>query len=168
MGFGATDHAVSRRPAAFAFAKIRKKRRYGGRSLSICPFAGSAVPSKDRNACLSLPISRRPTRTQSRGRTGMEVNPLVFETSASTDSAIWATPYIIACFRGANIERFLLNAQIFCYFFCFLGGRLCPTLLFPGLLLLYAASERGSVCVLPTFWMGLFLQCCCCINGKPF
>ena len=30
-------------------------------------------------------------RTQTRGRTGMEVNPLVFETSASTDSAIWAT-----------------------------------------------------------------------------
>ena len=30
-------------------------------------------------------------RTQTRGRTGMEVNPLVFETSASTDSAIWAS-----------------------------------------------------------------------------
>ena len=29
--------------------------------------------------------------TQTRGRTGMEVNPLVFETSASTDSAIWAS-----------------------------------------------------------------------------
>ena len=28
--------------------------------------------------------------TQSRGRTGTDVTPLVFETSASTDSAIWA------------------------------------------------------------------------------
>ena len=29
--------------------------------------------------------------TQSRDRTGMEVNPLVFETSAYTNSAIWAS-----------------------------------------------------------------------------
>ena len=36
----------------------------------------------------SLKLS--PFCTQTRGRTGMEVNPLVFETSASTDSAIWA------------------------------------------------------------------------------
>ncbi len=30
------------------------------------------------------------SRTQSRGRTGTGVTPLVFETNASTDSAIWA------------------------------------------------------------------------------
>ena len=34
-------------------------------------------------------------RTQTRGRTGMDVTPLVFETSASTDSAIWATVFPI-------------------------------------------------------------------------
>ena len=32
--------------------------------------------------------------TQTRGRTGMDVTPLVFETSASTDSAIWATVFL--------------------------------------------------------------------------
>ena len=31
--------------------------------------------------------------TQSRGRTGTGVNLLVFETSASTDSAIWASDF---------------------------------------------------------------------------
>ncbi len=35
--------------------------------------------------------------TQTRGRTGMEVNPLVFETSASTDSAIWASAFQMRC-----------------------------------------------------------------------
>ena len=34
--------------------------------------------------------------TQSRGRTGTGVNLLVFETSASTDSAIWALPALQA------------------------------------------------------------------------
>ena len=40
--------------------------------------------------------------TQTRGRTGMEVNPLVFETSASTDSAIWAS-LSIALKCGAKV-----------------------------------------------------------------
>ncbi len=41
--------------------------------------------------------------TQTRGRTGMEVNPLVFETSASTDSAIWASLFL-KC--GAKIQLY--------------------------------------------------------------
>ena len=43
-------------------------------------------------------------RTQTRGRTGMEVNPLVFETSASTDSAIWA--YLISQLRCKDTTLF--------------------------------------------------------------
>ena len=42
----------------------------------------------------------------------MEVNPLVFETSASTDSAIWA-------FGGAKIQRFFDLSSIFALFFSF-------------------------------------------------
>ena len=41
---------------------------------------------------------------QPRGRTGMEVNPLVFETSASTDSAIWA--YLISQMRCKDTAFF--------------------------------------------------------------
>ena len=37
--------------------------------------------------------------TQSRGRTGTGVNLLVFETSASTDSAIWA------CLSCKQVQR---------------------------------------------------------------
>ena len=42
--------------------------------------------------------------TQTRGRTGMEVNPLVFETSASTDSAIWAFRSFEVCFSIADAK----------------------------------------------------------------
>ncbi len=42
--------------------------------------------------------------TQTRGRTGMEVNPLVFETSASTDSAIWAIEQLFVPNCGAKVE----------------------------------------------------------------
>jgi hypothetical protein len=36
-------------------------------------------------------FDRNPVSTQSRGRTGTALRPQVFETSASTDSAIWAS-----------------------------------------------------------------------------
>ena len=47
--------------------------------------------------------------TQSRGRTGTGVNLLVFETSASTDSAIWA------CDASRRFSRTLFgNSEIDC------------------------------------------------------
>ena len=58
--------------------------------------------------------------TQSRGRTGTGVNLLVFETSASTDSAIWA------CFFRNRLQRYYKKctyANFFkkkCVFYVFL------------------------------------------------
>ena len=54
------------------------------------------MDAKQNWLSIDIQILSQFTRTQTRGRTGMEVNPLVFETSASTDSAIWATrfPYL--------------------------------------------------------------------------
>ena len=46
--------------------------------------------------------------TQTRGRTGMDVTPLVFETSASTDSAIWAFLN-----SGAKIHKISIPASFY-------------------------------------------------------
>ena len=43
----------------------------------------------------ALLISQRGLCTQSRGRTGTALRPQVFETSASTDSAIWASDMVL-------------------------------------------------------------------------
>ena len=48
------------------------------------------MEAKQNRLSINIQLLSQFTRTQTRGRTGMEVNPLVFETSASTDSAIWA------------------------------------------------------------------------------
>ena len=52
--------------------------------------------------------------THTRDRTGMEVNPLVFETSASTDSAIWALR-IRVCFSiaDAKVQLFSIPPNFF-------------------------------------------------------
>ncbi|MDO5772295.1 MAG: hypothetical protein Q4Q28_09175, partial [Bacteroidales bacterium] len=55
-------------------------------------------------------------------RTGMEVNPLVFETSASTDSAIWAfrrckDTTIFRYFK--RFGAFFCDNTVFLWFFCF-------------------------------------------------
>ena len=51
--------------------------------------------NKRKSQVIDFSILSFHLRTQTRGRTGMEVNPLVFETSASTDSAIWAFSYFL-------------------------------------------------------------------------
>ena len=47
-------------------------------------------PIKEKSQVFDCSILSFSFCTQTRGRTGMDVTPLVFETSASTDSAIWA------------------------------------------------------------------------------
>ena len=61
------------------------------------------MEAKQNRLSINIQLLSRFTRTQTRGRTGMEVNPLVFETSASTDSAIWATRFPLRLFSKPTI-----------------------------------------------------------------
>ena len=58
--------------------------------LSVSGNKTGTMEAKQNRLSINIQLLSRFTRTQSRDRTGMEVNPLVFETSASTNSAIWA------------------------------------------------------------------------------
>ena len=71
------------------------------------------MEAKQNRLSINIQLLSRFTRTQTRGRTGMEVNPLVFETSASTDSAIWAI--ISDC--GAKVGSFVETTKYFLNFF---------------------------------------------------
>ena len=71
---------------------------------------GSA-PAKQKKRETLVPLFS----TQSRGRTGTGVNLLVFETSASTDSAIWASDFSdLVC----KCSDYFLSCKIFALFFC--------------------------------------------------
>lgn len=62
-------------------------------------------------------FDRNPVSTQSRGRTGTALQPLVFETNASTDSAIWALPkqLLLVQNRVANVSKLsLIRNKYFC------------------------------------------------------
>ena len=61
-----------------------------GWRISPCGNKTGTMSIKQNRLSIEIQLLSRFTRTQSRDRTGMEVNPLVFETSASTNSAIWA------------------------------------------------------------------------------
>ena len=67
----------------------------------------SAEPSQEQRARRRVNEKRKTSsssfRTQSRGRTGTGVNLLVFETSASTDSAIWASAEALS--SGSAVQR---------------------------------------------------------------
>ena len=69
------------------------------------------MEAKQNRLSINIQLLSRFTRTQTRGRTGMEVNPLVFETSASTDSAIWASHCFLNC--GAKIQLFFELAILY-------------------------------------------------------
>ena len=80
----------------------------------VCRAAtGATSPAKGYNEKRGR-LSSSSFRTQSRGRTGTGVNLLVFETSASTDSAIWASGF--TDFERKDRDYFLF-CKIFTNFF---------------------------------------------------
>ena len=75
--------------------------------LSVSGNKTGTMEAKQNRLSINIQLLSRFTRTQTRGRTGMDVTPLVFETSASTDSAIWAS-FLIA---SAKVHIFFNSAR---------------------------------------------------------
>ena len=67
------------------------------RCTACCTLSPLNTDKKKRETLVSL------SSTQSRGRTGTGVNLLVFETSASTDSAIWASDFSEMVYKYTTI-----------------------------------------------------------------
>ena len=73
------------------------------------------MEAKQNRLSINIQLLSRFTRTQTRGRTGMDFTPLVFETSASTDSAIWAMTLQV----DAKVRKFSGNCKLRCVFLDF-------------------------------------------------
>ena len=133
--------------------------------------AHRCMPSPQRNriasatssAIISVPTRGRPLTvyhksicTQSRDRTGTNLRPLVFETNASTDSAIWAfvedAANIGAFLRSRKPEgdggRFGAGVTSFLTAFC------CTSRpeLWRGLRVCHRPGERRTSFAPPTAW----------------
>ena len=72
------------------------------KEMKFCGNKMGTDKAKRKRLSVDIQLLSRFTRTQTRGRTGMDVTPLVFETSASTDSAIWACLFFF-CVAKVNI-----------------------------------------------------------------
>ena len=71
--------------------------------VQMCPISYDLYKKKNLQV-LKFNYSQILFSAQNRGRTGTGFTPLVFETNASADSAIWAIPFIGKCGCKSTIK----------------------------------------------------------------